>query len=154
MSSDPVEPVSVTDPAAELDSGTAKTTWVVLCTPAAGKPFPEYVEGTKLVRDAIAGMITIFDGDHVVRRYTAGAWSNFAEWVSFTTDFFSRDVIRRGAAETDGDATERSPQRAMANAMAKGADDAVELVRRLTRPQRTATPRTGTPRTGTPRSKT
>jgi hypothetical protein len=86
-------------PSKTSGAAAAKTTWVVICTPSAGEPFSEYVEGTKLVSDAMAGMLTILDGDQIVRSYAAGAWSNFAEWVTNTVDFFSGNVIRRRLAD-------------------------------------------------------
>ncbi len=69
---------------------------MVICTPEQGKPYPEYVEGTQLMNDRDSGTVTILDGAEVVRRYFRGAWSNFAEWVTFA---YGGTVIRRSDPE-------------------------------------------------------
>ncbi|MEO5834749.1 MAG: hypothetical protein ABIR83_15435 [Nakamurella sp.] len=66
----------------------------MLCPTADGTPRSEYVEGTDLVTDDAAGVLRILDGDHVVREYTAGAWSTFCEWVNAYSDFLHGSVIR------------------------------------------------------------
>ena len=75
-------------------SGDGRVTWVVICTSASGKSFPEYVEGTRLVSDSAVGALKIMDGDRIVREYSAGAWTNFCEWVSAYSEFFSANVFR------------------------------------------------------------
>ena len=75
----------------------SRSTWVVLCPGADGRPRSEYVEGTEVVADSDAGVLRILDGGHVVREYAAGAWSTFCEWVSAHTDYFASAAIRLGS---------------------------------------------------------
>jgi hypothetical protein len=134
VSADPTAATTATSsgsPTTEAASETtAKKTWVVLRTPTAGKPFPEYVEGTQLVTDTIAGVITVLDGAAVVRRYTAGSWANFAEWVTYTS-FFGSNVIRLRSGEDPESAAPnavRQAQGAMAGAIAMDISDAVAMM--------------------------
>ena len=63
------------------------TTWIVVCAGPSGVPVCEYVEGEQLVHDSSTGTLEVVAGSAVVRRYPAGTWSNYAEWVS--TDSWS-----------------------------------------------------------------
>lgn len=58
------------------------TTWIVVCTGPSGVPTCDYVEGEQLVQDSSTGVLEIVVGNAVVRRYAAGTWSNYTEWVS------------------------------------------------------------------------
>ena len=65
-----------------------RKTWVVLCTPVGGAPFPAYVEGTALECSGHGREIRVLDGDDEVRRFPAGTWLNYAEWVT-TPNWFA-----------------------------------------------------------------
>lgn len=92
-----------------------RSTWVVLCPSADGRPRSEYVEGTEVETDDDAGVLRILDGGRVVREYTAGAWSTFCEWVNAYSDFLHGTVIRLAAADDDRAPTDA--ERLLAGAM-------------------------------------
>lgn len=65
-----------------------RRTWVVLCISAGIPPFPVYVEGTALECPGHGQEILVRDGGTEVRRFAAGSWLNYAEWVT-TPNWFS-----------------------------------------------------------------
>jgi hypothetical protein len=56
------------------------TTWVVLSIQA-GNRLAEYVHGDRAVREA-DGSLSVFQGAKLIRRFAAGAWESYAEWVT------------------------------------------------------------------------
>ncbi len=81
-----------------IDVHSTRSIWAILCTPAIGKPFPEYVEGTALTKEN--GEIRVWDGQALVKSYPAGSCSNFCEWVA-VPETHRFDVIRLGDARPD-----------------------------------------------------
>lgn len=116
-----------------------KSTWVVLCPGADGRPRSEYVVGTEVQADRTAGALRILDGGQVVREYSAGAWSNFCEWVSAYTDSFAASAFRLMEHSRPDERPPTEAERLLAGAMRMDTGAALTMLGAArARPERTS----------------
>jgi len=72
----------------EQDTPGTPTTWVVLSVQA-GRRLTEYVHGDRAVKES-DGSLSVFNGATLTRRFAAGAWESYAEWVTATWNAISK----------------------------------------------------------------
>ncbi|WP_111768197.1 hypothetical protein [Nakamurella deserti] len=117
----------MSDPTAAVTSADGRSTWVVLCPGDDGRPRSEYIRGTDCVADRTAGVLRVVDGHQVVREYAAGAWSNFCEWVTASTDYFASSAVRLATSPEQPGASDT--ERLLAGAMRMDTDAALSMLR-------------------------
>jgi hypothetical protein len=93
----------------EQDAPGTPTTWVVLSVHA-GRRLTEYVHGDRAVKEA-DGSLSVFNGATLIRRFAAGAWESYAEWVTATWNAISKalPLPSRSLPSQREDAESRQP---------------------------------------------